>query len=78
MLCPTTEIQEMAGKKKKVGRPETPGGPKRQIVGLRGTDAYKAWLVEFAEAQRSDVADLIDDALEAYAKEQGFKAPPKR
>jgi len=45
---------------------------------VRVSGAYKAWVTRFAEAQRSDMSDLIDDALAAHAKAQGFEAPPKR
>jgi hypothetical protein len=60
------------------GRPPVPGGQKKHILGIRGQQAYKEWLVRFATAQRSDIADLIDDALVAYAEAKGFEAPPKR
>jgi hypothetical protein len=32
----------------------------------------------FADANRSDMVELTDDALEAYAKTKGFELPPKR
>lgn len=76
------ETPPMAKKKavtKRAGRPAAVGeGPKKQILGIRGRDAYKEWLARFAEAERSDMVDLVDDALEAYAKAKGFEAPPKR
>jgi hypothetical protein len=62
----------------RLGRPASQQGPKRQILGIRGSDASKAWLVRFAARERSDLADLVDDALVAYAKERGFEAPPQR
>ena len=60
------------------GRPPVPGGQKKHILGIRGQQAYKDWLVRFAASQRSDLADLIDDALVAHAAAKGFEAPPKR
>ena len=52
------------------------GGP--DFLRVRVSGAYKAWVTRFAAAERSDMSDLIDDALAAYAKAQGFEAPPKR
>ena len=52
------------------------GGP--DFLRVRVSGAYKAWVTRFAEAERSDMSDLIDDALVAYAKARGFEAPPKR
>ena len=45
---------------------------------LRVLRRDKAWVMRFAEAERSDMSDLIDDALGGYAKARGFEAPPKR
>ena len=78
MMSVGLEGRGMAKARKRTGRPATQEGPKRQILGIRGSEAYKAWLVRFAEQERSDLADLVDDALVAYAKERGFEAPPKR
>lgn len=63
---------------KRMGRPPSPEGPKKHILGIRGSEAYKDWLLRFANQERSDMVDLVDDALEAYARQQGFEAPPKR
>ncbi len=65
-------------KTKQAGRPAAKGGPKRQILGIRGSEAYKDWLARFAEHERSDMVDLVDDALAAYANAKGFEPPPKR
>jgi hypothetical protein len=78
MMSVGLEGQVVAKARKRAGRPAAQKGPKRQILGIRGSEAYKAWLVRFAEQERSDLADLVDDALVAYAKERGFEAPPKR
>jgi hypothetical protein len=64
--------------KRPPGRPPTAEGPRIQVLGIRGRPAWKDWLARFAYANRSDMVDLIDDALEAYAKVKGFEAPPKR
>jgi hypothetical protein len=75
------EAQPMAKKKaaaKRAGRPAGPGTPKKQILGIRGGEEYKQWLIKFALHERSDMVDLVDDALAAYAKAKGFDVPPKR
>jgi hypothetical protein len=48
------------------------------VLGIRGRADWKDWLSRFAEFHRSDMVDLIDDALEAFAKVKGFEPPPKR
>jgi hypothetical protein len=62
----------------KRGRPPTQEGPRTHVLGIRGRDEWKDWLARFADINRSDMVDLIDDALEAFAKVKGFEAPPKR
>ena len=62
----------------KLGRPPSKERPRTHVLGIRGREAWKDWLARFADANRSDMVDLIDDALEAYAKAKGFEAPPKR
>lgn len=62
----------------KRGRPQSAEGPRTQVLGIRAREEWKGWLARFADANRSDMVDLIDDALEAYAKIKGFEPPPKR
>ena len=38
----------------------------------------KDWLMRCAEHERSDMVDLVDDALAAYAKARDFESPSKR
>ena len=74
------EERSMARKKPppKRGRPPTLEGPRYHVLGIRGREEWKDWLARFADANRGDMVDLIDDALEAYAKLKGFEPPPKR
>ena len=78
----TALIQDTAMAKKKAapkrGRPRADGGPKMHVLGIRGCEEWKEWLSDFAAANRSDMVDLVDDALAAYAKTKGFRTPPKR
>ena len=68
--------QQTQGKAEASPRTPDAGGP--DFLRVRVSGAYKAWVTRFAAAERSDMSDLIDDALAAYAKAQGFEAPPKR
>ncbi len=73
------EVPSMAKKKSAPkGRPKSAEGPRTHVLGIRGREAWKEWLSLFADHCRSDMVDLIDDSLEAYAKAKGFEAPPKR
>jgi hypothetical protein len=73
------EAPSMAKKKAAPkGRPKTVDGPRSHVLGIRGREEWKDWLSRFADHCRSDMVDLIDDALEAYAKSKDFETPPKR
>ena len=48
------------------------------FLGIRGREEWKDWLARFADANRGDMVDLIDDSPEAYAKLKGFEPPAKR
>jgi hypothetical protein len=60
------------------GRPPSAEGPRTHVLGIRAREDWKEWLARFADMNRSDMVDLIDDALEAYAKLKGFDPPPRR
>jgi hypothetical protein len=72
------ECEPMAKKRSETPVPTPEEGPRKQILTLRGRDVYKDWLVRFALSERADMADLVDDALVAYAKAKGFERPPMR
>ena len=63
---------------KRMGRPPIPGGAKVETFTFRTRPEWKDWLSRFALHCRRDKADVIDDALEAFARSKGFEAPPKR
>jgi hypothetical protein len=52
--------------------------PSRMVVGIRGSEAWKKWLDEYAEFRRMTLVDLVDHALEEDAKRNGFRQPPRR
>ena len=64
-------------KQRKPGRPKA-GGPKGNVVALKGTPEWKAWLDAFADHCRLTLAGVIDLAVERLAEEKGFRPPPKR
>jgi hypothetical protein len=71
-------VAKKKGSAKRIGRPPLAEGPRIHVLGIRGREAWKEWLIRFAEHCRSDMVDLVDDALESYAKAKGFEQPPKR
>jgi hypothetical protein len=48
------------------------------LPATRGTDAWREWVLKFADHQRAAVPALIDQALVHYAKAKGFKDKPPR
>ncbi len=59
------------------GRPKG-AGSKPNVVALKGTPEWKAWLTAFSEHCRLTLADTIDQALTEYAVQKGFRPPPRR
>lgn len=52
--------------------------PSRRLS-VQASEAWIAWVEEGADFCRTDVSKLVDAALAAYLRSQGFdKAPPKR
>ena len=70
-------------KKKPAAREEKPAPKPEQrvrtaVTTVRSMPDWKDWLGRFADAQRRDVPDLIDEALMRMARGEGFEMPPKR
>lgn len=53
-------------------------GQKPLVVQMRGSREWKVWLEGLAARERLSVANLIDRILTQYAKEIGFRPPPRR
>jgi hypothetical protein len=68
--------------KKRANKPGPKPGPpaeqREEIIAVRCKSAYKEWLQEFADSERSTPTNLIDKGLAELAKALKFKAPPKR
>ena len=71
--------QDSAEPPRRRGRPKGSGvGPKGNVFSIRGSEEWRAWVGRLADHDRLKVADVIDKALVAYAKEQGFDEPAPR
>lgn len=55
-----------------------PKAERSDFVRFRVSSKYKDWMGRFATSERSDMSDLFDDAMAAYAKDRGFEPPPMR
>lgn len=68
------------GHRQGAGRKPDPAKPSRSILGIGGTPEWRAFVDRFAEFGRAaSAAELIDRALEHYAKAQGYPGPiPRR
>ena len=51
-----------------------PGKP--LAIQVRGSPEWKRWLEELAEFDRSNLADICDRSIAAYARAIGFPKPP--
>jgi hypothetical protein len=73
------EAMAMARKKSSRPGPKPVDGGRVAVIPVRSTEAWKAWVEELAEYDRSTMSDVIDHALVAYARQIGFpKIAPKR
>jgi hypothetical protein len=51
---------------------------RKNIVSIRGTEAWRDWLTRYAAKRRVPVTSLIDQVLAESAASDGFEAPPER
>jgi hypothetical protein len=63
--------------------PKTASAPpgsarQRNVLALRGTDEWKAWLDGFAARKGMPVTVLVDHALRELARRDGYRDPPAR
>jgi hypothetical protein len=69
-------VDAVMAKKKSTPKPEQ--RVRTAVTNIRSMPEWKEWLGRFADAQRKDVSDLIDEALVRMARAEGFEMPPKR
>ncbi len=61
-------------KKKIAPKAKAPGlGPRRTVLTIKGTDAWRGWLERLAKHLRTPTSTIVDHALIRYAKEMGFE-----
>lgn len=73
-----TEATEPTAPKRR-GRPKsTAEAPKGNVLSIRGSGEWRDWVGRLADHNRLKVADVIDRALLAYAKQEGFNEPAPR
>lgn len=65
-------------KKKKPGPKPSAEGPRAALIAVKCHVAYKDWIVRYARSRRITPSQLIDIALSAMAKTDGFEQPPDR
>ena len=71
-------MADVTADKPRLGRPPS-GRPRLPIaLTIKGNDAWKLWVEEYAEAKGTTPADLIEQALASLAKRDKRQAPPKR
>jgi hypothetical protein len=64
---------------KRRGRPKGPAeSPKGNVLSIRGSQEWRAWVGRLADHSRLKVADVIDRALLTYAKQEAFDEPAPR
>ena len=72
----------MARTKKRVPQPAaatTVVSPRQKnVLALKGTEEWKAWLDDFATLKGMPVTVLVDHSLRELAKREGHPAPPPR
>lgn len=62
-----------------VGKKGGPTGPRvRQILAVRGTEAWRAWLERIANATGMSSSAVLDAALAEYVGRRGLESPPAR
>jgi hypothetical protein len=58
--------------------PAPPKGAKNNILSIRGTPEWRAWLERFAARSRVTPTALLDLAVAEKAARDGFETPPAR
>lgn len=76
-----TAVVATMAKKRPGSKADGPKGEQRvrtAVTTIRSMPEWKEWLGRFADAQRKDVSDLVDESLMRMARAEGFELPPKR
>ena len=74
----STVVMVEPKKKGRPGRVPDPAKSKYATLMVRSSPEWKDWAHRFALFMRLSDSDVVDHALAAYAKAQGFEPPPER
>jgi hypothetical protein len=72
------ESVEPEASKPRKGRPPSERGRLRLVLSLKGNDAWKDWLVDYAKSKDLTPTELLDAALAQMAKRDRHAPPPRR
>ena len=74
-----TMTKKQEGPKGKPGPKPQPDRTRSAVTNIRSSPEWKAWLERLADFNRSSsLADLVDDAVVAYARDVKFPEPPPK
>jgi hypothetical protein len=69
--------KKKAARRKRV-EPEPEPTVRKNVISVRGTEAWREWLNAYAAFRRVPATSLIDQVLAESAKRDGFTPPPER
>jgi len=73
-----TKASKPASKAPAAPPEEAKAEAKSNVMSIRGTAAWKAWLDRYAARRRVTATALIDQVLAEAAQRDGFEMPPPR
>ena len=71
-------MNDVVGEKPRMGRPPSGRGRLPIALSMKGNDAWKRWVEEYATAKGTTPSGLIDQALASMARRDKRPAPPRR
>jgi len=71
-------MSDQTADKPRLGRPPSGRGRLPVALTIKGNDAWKRWVEEYAKTKDTTPTDLIEQALASMAKRDKHLAPPSR
>lgn len=68
----------MAKAKPEVSKGKTQSSGLKNVLVLRGTEEWKQWLDELAEANSAPLTVTVEQALKEFAAKLNVRRPPRR
>lgn len=78
MAKPKATATKRAGRSAPASKTPEPDGRQRNILALRGTEEFKAWLDGLAARNGAPVTVTIEQALRDLAEKLGYRKGPSR